>query len=127
VLGDIRATAALPVSDLDEAAEFYEKVLGLEEMGERDAGNAILFRTGDSHIMIYESDFAGTNEATTLLWEVDDPEAIVDQLKERGVEFEHYPELPGTTMEGDIHHMGPTVAAWFKDPDGNILCIGNAL
>jgi hypothetical protein len=46
--------------------------------------------------------------------------AVVDELKQKGVLFEHY-DLPGATLEGDVHVMGEMKAAWFKDPDGNIL------
>jgi catechol 2,3-dioxygenase-like lactoylglutathione lyase family enzyme len=126
MLGDINVHATVPVSDLDAAKDFYENTLGLEEVGERDGG-AALFRSGDSHVLLYESEYVGTNQATALSWEVNDPKAIVDALKEKGVEFEHYPELPGVTLEGDMHRMGATIAAWFKDPDGNILAIGSAM
>lgn len=127
MLGEVNALAAIPVNDLDVAGRFYEEILGLEEVGERDGGNAVLYRTGGTGILLYESDYAGTNEGTAVLWEADDPEAIVEELRDKGVEFEHYPELAGVTLEGDLHRMGPLVAAWFKDPDGNILCIGNSL
>lgn len=127
MLGEVNAYAALPVNDIDLAGKFYEEILGLEEVGERDGGNAVMYRTGDACVVLYESEYAGTNEGTAVLWEVDDPEAVVDGLREKGVEFEHYPELAGVILEGDLHRMGPLVAAWFKDPDGNILCIGNSL
>lgn len=126
MLGDTNVHATIPVSDLDDAKAFYENTLGLKEVGERDGG-AALFRSGDSHILLYESEFVGTNQATALSWEVNDVEAIVKALKEKGVEFEHFPEMAGVTMEGDLHRMGPMIVAWFKDPDGNILAVGNAL
>jgi catechol 2,3-dioxygenase-like lactoylglutathione lyase family enzyme len=78
-------------------------------------------------MLLYESEYVGTNQATALSWEVNDPKAVVDALKEKGVEFEHYPEMAGVTMEGDLHRIGPMIVAWFRDPDGNILAIGNAL
>lgn len=126
MLGDINVHATIPVSDLDDAKDFYENILGLEEVGEREGG-AALMRSGKSHILLYESAYVGTNEATALSWEVNDPEAIVEALKEKGVEFEHYPEMDGVTISGDLHRMGSYVAAWFKDPDGNILAVGSAM
>lgn len=126
MLGNINVHATIPVSDLDEAKKFYEEVLGLEEVGERD-GAAALFRSGQSHILLYESEYVGTSQATALSWEVNDPKAVIEVLKARGVEFEQYPELPGVSLEGDLHRIGATTAAWFKDPDGNILSIGSAM
>jgi catechol 2,3-dioxygenase-like lactoylglutathione lyase family enzyme len=74
---------------------------------------------------VYESKFGGTNQATSATWVVDDIRAEVDELKAKGVTFEYY-EFPGVTYDGDIHVMGSMKAAWFKDPDGNILNISNA-
>jgi hypothetical protein len=76
--------------------------------------------------VVYESEFAGTNKATSATWGVgDELETIVQTLKKAGVKFEHY-DLPGLRREGDIHVAGEFRAAWFKDPDGNILHINSA-
>jgi hypothetical protein len=48
----------------------------------------------------------------------------VQQLKAKGITFEHY-DMPGVTREGDIHVAGDMKVAWFKDPDGNILNIAS--
>ena len=71
---------------------------------------------------MYESKYAGTNEATAATWAVDDVDGTVRTLKEKGVSFEHY-DLPDTTRRGDVHVSGEMKAAWFKDPDGNILAV----
>jgi nitroimidazol reductase NimA-like FMN-containing flavoprotein (pyridoxamine 5'-phosphate oxidase superfamily) len=71
---------------------------------------------------MYRSDGAGTSRASCAYWEVNDVAAEVADLKTRGVEFEHY-DLPGTDTDGDIATGGGTKAAWFKDPDGNILAL----
>lgn len=69
---------------------------------------------------MYESEYAGTNQATAVTWPVgDELEAIVQELKSKGVKFEHY-DLPDTTRKGDVHLAGDIRMAWFKDPDGNI-------
>jgi hypothetical protein len=74
---------------------------------------------------LYRSQYAGTNKATAAMWEVgEDVDNIVRELKAKGVQFEHY-DLPGMKREGDIHVIGKIRTAWFKDPDGNILCIVN--
>lgn len=128
MLGDMNAHAVLPVSDLEQARRFYGHLLGLEESGRSEDEQAIMFRSGDTHILVYESDFAGTNQATAVAWETNDVTSLVESLKQKGVAFEHYPNLyPDIVLEGDVHRMGPMSVAWFKDPFGNILSIGNAL
>jgi hypothetical protein len=59
-----------------------------------------------------------------VTWSVDDVDAEVKELKKKGVAFEHY-EMPGSTLEGDVHVFGDMRVAWFKDPDGNILNLIN--
>ena len=57
------------------------------------------------------------------VWEVDDVEGIVRELKSRGVKFEHYDNMPGLTRDGDIHRAGDFRVALWKDPSGNILSV----
>ena len=128
MLGDKSAIATLAVSDLDRARDFYESTLGLKPMegsAPRDAG-AIVYRSGGSAVLVYQSRYAGTNEATAASWGVgDDLDSIVQNLRDKGVTFERYDDLPGTTRDGDIHAMGELRSVWFKDPDGNILNLIN--
>jgi hypothetical protein len=78
-------------------------------------------------VLVYQSTYAGTNQATAASWGVgDDFDAIVDDLRKSGVTFERYDDLPDTTREGDIHLLDGMKAVWFKDPDGNIINVGNA-
>ena len=124
MLGTTEAIATVPVKDIDAARRFYERTLGLQPTGEEDS-DALTFKAGKSELLVYKSEYAGTNEATAVTWAVgDDLEAIVKTLKERGVTFERY-DLPGTTLEGDIHIAGNLKVAWFKDPDGNIHSLAN--
>lgn len=75
--------------------------------------------------MVYRSQYAGTNKATSATWSVgNELETIVRALKGAGIKFEHY-DMPGGRQEGDIHVFGDFKAAWFKDPDGNILHVNN--
>ena len=70
----------------------------------------------------------GSNKATAASWGVgDDIQGVIKGLKDKGVEFEQYDNLPEVKREGDIHIMGELKAAWFKDPDGNILNIVNQM
>jgi catechol 2,3-dioxygenase-like lactoylglutathione lyase family enzyme len=127
MLGDKPAAATLAVKDVDTARDFYENTLGLTEMeGGSDDPDAVMYRSGPSVVLVYESSYAGTNQATAASWAVgDDFDSIVEGLSGKGVTFEHYDDLPGTTREGDVHMLGDFKAAWFKDPDGNILNLVN--
>ena len=117
------AAATLAVSDLQRAREFYENTLGLTPV--QEPPGAILYKSGNSVVLVYPSEFAGTNQATAASWAVgDDFDAIVDELRSKGVSFEHY-ELPDTTRDGDVHIAADFKAVWFKDPDGNILNLIN--
>ena len=120
MLGDKTSLATVAVKDLKAAAAFYEGKLGLQVQG-REGDQVIGYRTGATRLNVYVSRFAGTNQATAVTWPVgDDLEAIVRELKARGVVFERY-DLPGLAREGDIHRGGGLRMAWFKDPDGNIF------
>jgi catechol 2,3-dioxygenase-like lactoylglutathione lyase family enzyme len=124
MLGDHGAAATLAVSDLGRARDFYETTLGLATVDEPPG--SVLYRSGSSVLLVYESEYAGTNRATAASWAVgDDFDAIVDDLRAKGVAFEHYDDLPETTRDGDIHLMGELKGVWFKDPDGNILSLIN--
>jgi catechol 2,3-dioxygenase-like lactoylglutathione lyase family enzyme len=127
MLGDKPAAATLAVRDMDTARDFYENTLGLTEMeGGSDDPDAVMYRSGPSVVLVYKSSYAGTNQATAASWAVgDDFDSIVEGLRGKGVTFEHYDDLPGTTREGDVHMLGDFKAAWFKDPDGNILNLVN--
>ena len=122
MLGSKDAIATIAVSSMERAALFYEGILGFERS--RTMGpSATAYKSGDTSLFVYESQFAGTNKATAATWNVGgDLDAIVDDLKRKGVTFEHY-RLPDTKVEGDIHVSDEGRVAWFKDPDGNILSI----
>lgn len=125
LLGDRPAIANIAVKDLEVAREFYEDTLGLTPVGE-EGDEVIMFRSGDSTINVYRSEYAGTNKATALTWDVgSDMDEVVHALREKGIAFEHY-DLPGLTRHGDVHVAGNLKVAWFKDPDGNILNLFSA-
>lgn len=125
MLGEAEVHVTLPVKDIERAKNFYEQTLGLNKLEENEGG--VLYESGEGHIFVYASENAGTNQATAASWKVDEPEAAVQSLRQKGVVFEHYDDMPGVRREGDMHIMGPMKAAWFKDPDGNVLCVGNAM
>lgn len=116
------AMATVAVRDLARAKRFYEGTLGLE-LVDSQGEEALAFRSGGSTVLVYRSQFAGSNKATAATWTLDnDIEQVVQALKARGVTFEHY-DMPGLTLKGDVHVGGDMKAAWLKDPDGNILAL----
>ena len=120
MLGTTNATANIAVKDLAVASKFYAGTLGLAPV-HHEGEEVIVYKSGDTLINVYRSQFAGTNKATSVTWTVgDEIGRIVKALKDKGVAFEHY-EMPGTTLEGDVHVGHGMKVAWFKDPDGNIL------
>jgi catechol 2,3-dioxygenase-like lactoylglutathione lyase family enzyme len=125
MLGNTSLTTLVAVKDLGAATTFYEKTLGLTKVGENPG--FVQYRSGTSDLIVYESEFAGSNKATNAAWHVDDLEETVRQLKSKGVSFEHYDNLPDTTRDGDIHDAGGFKIAWFKDPTGNIFEINNGV
>ena len=123
MLGDHDVAATLAVTDIDAARSFYEGSLGLKPVME--VLDSVIYTAGNSRLMVYRSDFAGTNKATAATWAVGDQlESVVEDLRRSGVSFEHY-DLPGTTREGDIHVVDGMRGVWFKDPDGNIIGLIN--
>lgn len=125
MLTNSTVTANIPASDLGRARDFYADVLGLTPSGESPGG--LVFTTaGGSDFNIYETEYAGRAGHTIAQWHVPDVAAEVAALRERGLEFEHY-DLPGITWEGDVAEMsGFGHAAWFKDSEGNIMCLDDA-
>ena len=120
MLSDRDIIATVAVKNLEAARRFYENTLGLPLIDENQ--EALTFKTGRSKLLVYRSQFSGTNKATAATWLADDVEELVHALKGRGVTFEHY-DMPNVTRQGDIHVAGAMKTAWFKDPDGNIFSI----
>ena len=120
MLGKADATPMIAVKDLERARKFYEGTLGLKEVD--DFGEGFLLKSGGTNFSIYRSEFAGTNKATALTFNVDDVAKEVGDLKDKGISFEHY-DLPGLERQGDCYVAEGMKTAWFKDPDGNILSL----
>ncbi|HEY5858991.1 MAG TPA: VOC family protein [Actinomycetota bacterium] len=125
-LKDFRCGASAAVSDMPRARQFYEGVLGL--VPGTDTGDNVGYPCGgDTQINVYLSPNAGTAAFTIAGFDVDDVEAVVDQLTAQGVTFERYDEPPIVTdAKGIAHFEGDAKVAYFKDPDGNILSLAQA-
>jgi catechol 2,3-dioxygenase-like lactoylglutathione lyase family enzyme len=119
----------LPAQDLERARAFYAEKLGLEPTEERPGG--LRYRLAGGEFALFESGGEPSGEHTQIAFEVDDIDAVVADLRARGVVFESY-ELPGlTTVDGIAEIAGnyPSKgsgerAAWFRDSEGNLLGIG---
>ena len=122
MLKDKDSAAIVAVTNVAKARQFYEQTLGLQLI--RGDEDVLEFATGKTSLVVYVSDFAGTNKANAVVWGVgEEIEQIVADLAAKGVTFEHY---EGMDLRGDIHHAGDFRMVWFKDPDGNILHINSA-
>jgi catechol 2,3-dioxygenase-like lactoylglutathione lyase family enzyme len=119
MLKDHASSAIIPCKDVDRARAFYTEVLGLPLAA--DHGEVFLIRTGTTLLNVYRSEFAGTNQANAVVFDVhDDLEAIAADLRAKGVRLEEYPDAFDLVEDG-VHILGDFRAIWFKDPDGNIL------
>jgi catechol 2,3-dioxygenase-like lactoylglutathione lyase family enzyme len=124
MLGDNDVLATVAVKNLAAARKFYEGKLGFKSV-HTEGDQAVTYKSGKSQLLVYQSQFAGTNKATAATWLVDDVEKLASELKTKGIAFEHY-DFPGMTRKGDVHIAGTLKNAWFKDPDGNILALVSA-
>jgi catechol 2,3-dioxygenase-like lactoylglutathione lyase family enzyme len=124
-LADSRVDSAIAVSDMERAKGFYEGTLGLSDgVDQGDGGRTYPCGEG-TKIHVYPSPGnAGKSGATQAAWTVDSVESTVDELTARGVTFEQYGE-PFNTDDKGIARFDGLEVAWFKDPDGNVLAVGN--
>jgi catechol 2,3-dioxygenase-like lactoylglutathione lyase family enzyme len=124
MLETMDVAANIAVKDLDKARRFYADTLGLKQI-DKDSDQVIVFQSGLSKILVYKSEFAGTNKATAATWTVgDDVQGIARSLKPRASPS-NITTCRTSRGKGDIHVCGNMKMAWFKDPDGNILCVVN--
>jgi predicted enzyme related to lactoylglutathione lyase len=123
MLNDSKVTANIPAGDITRARDFYADKLGLTPATEIP-GEVLIYRmAGGTEFQVYRTEYAGQAGHTIAQWHVADIESEVRDLKAKGVSFEVY-DMPGVRWDGEIASMeGMGRAAWFKDSEGNILCI----
>ncbi|MET9399790.1 VOC family protein [Kitasatospora sp. NPDC002965] len=120
MLGNAPLIPIIPAADLDRAKHYYTETLGvkLSEEGSHD----VTFECGGTEFGLYETPTAGQAAHTLASFKVADLDAEMSTLRSRGVTFEEY-DLPGLkTVDGVVEDDGMR-AAWFKDSEGNILCV----
>ena len=125
MLSQYDPVATLPTADLTRARSFYEDTLGLTP--DRDDVGGVSYPCGDGMIFVYESQYAGTNQATAVSFNV--PTSAfseeVNELRAKGVEFLTF-EAEGVEWNDDVASMGSSMqGVWFTDPDGNIISVAS--
>jgi catechol 2,3-dioxygenase-like lactoylglutathione lyase family enzyme len=125
MLSKTRMTTILPVANLERARRFYGEALGLEALGQSGDGKP-LFGCASGMIGLMERSPATPAAHTAASFEVADIGKAIAQLSTQGVTFEDY-DLPGLKTVDKVCVLGAEKAAWFKDPDGNILCLHESL
>jgi predicted enzyme related to lactoylglutathione lyase len=111
----------IPVTKMDRAKKFYQEILGLP-VAETTEENVVVFLAGGSPITLYPREAPSRADHTLLSFEVKEIERVVRALSERGVHFEEY-DYPNLKTVNKIATHAGSRAAWFRDPEGNILCL----
>ena len=133
MLGDGHVATRLPAQDLERARAFYSSKLGLDPVEVRPGG--LRYQCASGQFALFQSSGAASGTHTQMGWEVDDLQATVTELRRRGVVFEEY-DLPGFKTVGGIAEIEGNYpskggkgekAAWFRDSEGNLLGVGQAL
>lgn len=128
MLENIPLHPALPASDIERAKKWYSEKLGLQPKSEDEFGG-IRYQTGGSEFLVYQSDYAGTNQATAAGFTVENFDEVIADLRSRGVQFEDvdFGEF-GRTVDGVVASPDGTMkGAWFKDSEGNILAVSTLI
>jgi catechol 2,3-dioxygenase-like lactoylglutathione lyase family enzyme len=121
MLTGTQVTCMLPVKDLDRARRFYEEGLRLQPLGARPDGKFI-YRCGGTEIALFPKPDGTKAEHTAISFAVTDIRAAIADLEQRGVVFDDY-DLPGLKTVDHVCLLGSEKAAWFRDPEGNVLCL----
>ncbi|HEX6519247.1 MAG TPA: VOC family protein [Streptosporangiaceae bacterium] len=118
MLADTKAFSAFAVDDLAQARKFYDEALGIRVSEQR--GLLTLNLAGGHDVRVYQTPGYAPATNTVLMFQVGDIGATVGELAKRGVQFERYDGMD-QDEQGITRGGGPFIAAWFKDPAGNIL------
>jgi len=116
-----QVTVMLPVKDLARARRFYEQGLGLAPGGLKPDGKFV-YQCGGTELALFPREGGTKADHTAISFRVDDIARAVKDLQARGVQFADY-DLPGLKTVDHVCVLGSEKAAWFQDPEGNILCL----
>ncbi len=121
MLSDAPVTVMLPVIDMDRARDFYERGLGLKA-GSLKADGKFTYVVGGTELALFPKPEGTKAEHTAVSFKVGDIANAIASLKHRGVVFEDY-DFPNFKTVNHVCVLGAEKAAWFKDTEGNYLCI----
>lgn len=127
MLGNATVAAVVATTDLERARAFYGDMLGLSASDTPlpDVGGEVVYACGGgSTLVVYQRATAGDSGATCANFRVEDVPGTVARLRGKGVAFEDF-DMEGAEAENGVLTMDGFQAAWFKDPDGNILAVTN--
>jgi catechol 2,3-dioxygenase-like lactoylglutathione lyase family enzyme len=126
MIANIPIQAVLPASDLERARTWYAEKFGLEPVSANAFGD-LLYEAGGVQFLVYQTELAGTNQATAAGFRLENFDKVVDFLRSNGVAFEHvdFGEM-GATIDGVITTPDGQKAAWFKDSEGNTFALSMA-
>jgi catechol 2,3-dioxygenase-like lactoylglutathione lyase family enzyme len=125
MLNGNQVTTMLPVKDMARARRFYEEQLGLKPLGLKPDGKFV-YRCGGTELALFPRPGGTKAEHTALSFRVADIAREIRELEARGVQFADY-DLPGLKTVEHADVLGSEKAAWFLDPEGNILCLHEEL
>lgn len=122
MLTDAPVTIILPVIEMQRARDFYENKLGLTPIGAKENGEFIYTCGGGAVIALLPKETGTKADHTALSFQVRDIQATINALEGKGVIFEDY-DYPELKTVNHICVLGAEKAAWFKDTEGNYLCL----
>ncbi len=121
MISNLTAVATIPASNIERAKKFYAEKLGFKPLETEPTGE-VVYKSGDSSFLLYESQFAGTAKSTAMTFETDNLERDMRDLRNKGVKFEEYDMGDLKTVNG-VATIGDIKGAWFKDTEGNIIAL----
>ena len=121
MFANTKAFSGFSVDDISKAKDFYGETLGLKLS--EDNGMLTLHIEGGNDVLVYPKPDHVPAAFTVLNFPVEDIEAAVDALTDRGVTFQRYEGTDVETDDNGIFRGGGPLIAWFTDPSGNVFSV----